>query len=532
MLKKTVLLFLVIVWSWAPIQAEPFQKVTRIDSGLIEGFESPLAAGVLIFKGVPYAAPPVGDLRWKPPQPVKSWEGVRQATKPSPWCPQPKSVAFAARTGQQAEDCLYLNVYTTAKDTAAKHPVMFWIHGGGHTTGSGMALFYSGARLAPLGVVIVSINYRLGPLGFLAHPLLSRESEKNVSGNYGFLDKISALKWVKRNITAFGGDPDRVTIFGESAGAASVTRLMVSPLARGLFHRAISQSGGPFGRNRHLRLQGKFPESAEEMGIKVQALLGCEKAENPLGCMRAKSHQEILEATKPAQGLYGRGLRFGPIVDGWAIPEDPGLLFYKGEIAKVPFMVGANADEGTIFLKQLPINGIKGYEQFVKLIGREETPKLLELFPVKTTDEIKPSLNKLTAVFAFIAPARGMARLVSKNKSPVYQYHFTRVVPLPRLKQLGAFHAAEIFYAFGNIGRQIGQFETDRKLSDAMRAYWTNFAKSGDPNGPDLPKWPVYTTSEDPHLELGAEIKPGKGLYKEACDLLENRLFSSLKKQL
>lgn len=528
---KTLISFFLILATFTSIQAEPIKKVVRVESGLLEGFESPRAPGVLIFKGVPYAAPPVGDLRWKDPQPLKPWDGVKQATEASAWCPQPKSIA-SGQIGQLDEDCLYLNVYTTAKDSTAKHPVMVWIHGGGHTTGSGMSLFYSGARLANKGVVLVSINYRLGPFGFLAHPLLSKESTHNISGNFGFLDEIAALQWVQRNITVFGGDPDRVTIFGESAGAASVARLMVSPMARGLFHRAISQSGGPFGRNRHIRDVRNNQESAESMGIRVQELLGCKTDKEPLKCLRSKSHEEILESTKPAQGLYGRGLRFGPIVDGWVIPEDPGLLWYKGEIAKVPFMVGANADEGTIFLQQLPLQDIKAYKQFVRLIGREQTPQLLALFPVKNESEIKPALNKLTAVMAFIAPARGMARLAAKQQPHVYQYHFTRVAPLPRLKVLGAFHGAEIFYAFGNIGPQLGGIEEDRFLSDTMRTYWTNFAATGNPNGSDLPKWPAYAKDADPHLELGSKIRVGQGLYKKACDLLETRLFNLLEKQL
>ena len=530
MTKLLFSLFLVLI-SLNSVQAEAIKDIVRVESGKLKGYESPRAPGVLIFKGVPYAAPPVGDLRWKDPQPLKPWDGVRQAAEASAWCPQPKSIA-SRQIGELDEDCLYLNVYTTAKDTTANYPVMFWIHGGGHTTGSGMSLFYSGARLADKGVVVVTINYRLGPFGFLAHPLLSKESANNASGNFGFLDEIAALQWVKHNIKAFGGDPDRVTIFGESAGAASVARLMVSPMARGLFHRAISQSGGPFGRNRHIREDRNNQESAESIGVKVQELLGCEKDKEPLKCMRSKSHEEILEATKPAQGLYGRGLRFGPIVDGWVIPEDPGLLWYKGEIAKVPFMVGANADEGTIFLQQLPIQDITAYERFVRLIGREQTPELLELFPAKNEPEIKPALNKLTAVVAFIAPARGMARLASKQQPHVYQYHFTRVAPLPRLKILGAFHSAEIFYAFGNIGPRLGSIEKDRNLSDTMRTYWSNFAKAGDPNGADLPKWPAYTKVVDPHLELGSEIKIGQGLYKTACDLLESRLFKQLEQQL
>ncbi|MBW2086440.1 MAG: carboxylesterase family protein, partial [Deltaproteobacteria bacterium] len=504
--------------------ARPLEDPLRIESGLISGFRAGEKKDLLVFKGVPYAAPPVGELRWKPPQPPVTWGGVKITRKPCAWCPQPASVAFARRTGLQSEDCLYLNVWTMAKDTDEKRPVMVWIHGGGSTTGSGGALFYSGGRLARLGVVVVTINYRLGPLGYLAHPLLSHESDKGVSGNYGFLDQIAALKWVQRNISAFGGDPDNVTIFGESAGAVAVTRLMISPLARGLFHRAIAQSGGPFGRNRHLRERKYNMKSGEATGEKVAQLLGCDQADDVLAAMRAKSAEKIIEDAKPAQGLFGRGIKFGPIVDGWALPDDPGFLFLEGRMANVPFMVGSNADEGTIFLKQITIKTPEAYKNMVKIVGRKYASKLLKLFPVNTEEDVKPALNKLIGVSAFVSNARTMARAASERQPRVYLYHFTRVPPMGSLKHLGAFHAAEIFYAFGNIGPVIRQSDPDRNLSDKMMAFWTNFAKTGDPNGEGLPHWPAYETDKDQHLELGAEIKVGEGLYREACDIFEELL--------
>lgn len=225
----------------------------KTESGLVSGLAAGPSGEVRVYRGIPFAAPPVGPLRWKPPQPANSWDGVRECTRFGPWCPQPRPfVAF--ESGQiQSEDCLYLNVWTAARSAGDRLPVMFWIHGGGFTTGSGAMASYDGTALARQGVVVVTINYRLGPFGYLAHPLLSRESPQGVSGNYGHLDQIAALHWVRKNIAAFGGDPGCVTIFGESAGAMSVCRLMVSPLARGLFHRAIAQSGGAHGRNRHLR---------------------------------------------------------------------------------------------------------------------------------------------------------------------------------------------------------------------------------------------------------------------------------------
>ena len=530
-MKRTIFLLfcLVIAFGVNPARARPIENPVKIESGLISGFSYGEKKDLLIFKGVPYAAPPVGALRWRPPRPVKPWDGVKITRKPCAWCPQPKSIAFARKTGPQSEDCLYLNIWTMAKDTEEKRPVMVWIHGGGSTTGSGGTLFYSGGRLARRGVVVVTINYRLGPIGYLAHPLLSGESEKGVSGNYGFLDQIAALKWVQRNITAFGGDPGNVTIFGESAGASAVSRLMVSPLAKGLFHRAIAQSGGPFGRNSYLRKKKYNRESAEAIGQKVARMLGCDQAGDVLAAMRAKSAAEIIKTVKPAQGLFGKGFKFGPIVDGWAIPDDPGRVFIESRMANVPLMVGSNADEGTIFLKQLPVKSVKTYKKLIRAVGKEHASDLLRLFPVEKEEDVLPALNKLITVSIFVSAARAMARAEAKVNSNVYLYHFTRVPPIERIKPLGAFHSVEIFYAFGNLGPRLRKSDTDRKLSETMMAYWTNFAKTGNPNGQGLPRWPAYNPEKDQYIELGSEIKARQGLYKEACDIFEGFLKRKIK---
>jgi len=509
--------------------AAPVKDVITIESGVISGFTAEGENSLHVYKGIPYAVPPVGKLRWKPPKPPMSWDSVRSATEPGPWCPQPESIIFSGYSGLQEEDCLYLNIWTPAKDTEEKRPVMLWIHGGDSTIGSGSVAAFDGRRLAGMGIVVVTINYRLGPLGYLAHPLLSKESEKGVSGNYGFLDQIASLKWVKRNIAAFGGNPDNVTIFGGSAGALAVTRLMVSPLADGLFHRAIAQSGGSFGLNIRLREKLYGLESAEEIGESVSELLGVSYDRDVLAAMRTKSPDEIMKAAKPSQGLYGSGIRFGPIVDGWSIPADPGILFLEGKIMNVPFLTGANADEGSIFLGQSPIKDPNGYKYIIQLYGREHASDLLRLFPAKSAKEIKSALNKYISVSSFIAPARGMVRAVQKHQPNTYLYHFTRVSPIKDFKQFGAFHGSEIIYAFGNLGSLLGNVVTDRNLSDKMVAYWTNFAKTGNPNGEGLPKWPAYQTATDQHLELGAKIKIGSGLYREACDIFEDLMQTAIK---
>lgn len=520
---------IIITLAFVPaLQAGPIQDPLKIESGLISGFSR--GDKVLIYKGIPYAQPPVGDLRWKPPQPAESWEGVREAKTAGPWCPQPPSLAFARATGPQSEDCLYLNVWTAARDTEEKRPVMVWIHGGSFVTGSGGGLIYDGTQLAKRGVVIVTINYRLGALGFMAHPLLSKESAKGVSGNYGFLDQIEALKWVKRNISSFGGDPHNVTIFGESAGALAVTRLMVSPLARGLFQRVIAESGGPFGRNRRLREDMPNLEAAEKVGVRIADQLGCGQADDVLKALRSKTPEEIINVSRPIQGLFGKGNRFGPIVDGWALPGDPGKMWVEGKTADVPLMIGTNADEGTIFMKSLANSDVQGYEKVIRAIYPEQAEEILKLFPAGNDEEVKAALDKLITVSSFISPARLMARLASKKSAKVFLYHFTRVVPLPRLQQLGAFHAAEISYVFGNLGPVLGKNEIDRNLSEKMGRYWTDFARTGDPNGNGLPDWPAYQTDKDEYMELGNEIKTGSGLYKQACDLFEARLYQSLEK--
>ena len=495
----------------------PLTDPLRIEGGPISG--QPVEKGdVRAYKGIPFAAPPLGDLRWKPPQPVKQWEGVRACTEFGNWCPQPKPL-LGRELGTLSEDCLYLNVWTPAKTPAARLPVMLWIHGGGHTTGSGGMPYYNGEHLAREGVVVVTINYRLGPFGFLAHPALSKESEKGVSGNCGMLDQIAALQWVRKNIAAFGGNPECVTIFGESAGAASVCRLMVCPLARGLFHRAIGESGGPYGFNRDLREQRGRLTSAEKMGEEIAKALGCDAAPDVLAALRAKSSDQVLNAANPAQGLFGKGNKFGPVVDGWVLPDDPGRLWDQGKQADVPFMTGTNADEGTIFLQQLPVQHVLGYRLAARTLFQDQADEVLKLFPVEKDEDIPGALNKLVTVASFVSPARMLVRAMAQRQTPVYLYHFMRVPDTKRAAKLGACHAIEIPYVFGTLPKGLG--EKDEKLSESVCRYWANLAKTGNPNGAGLPAWPVYAADKDECLELGDEIKVKSGLYKEACDALE-----------
>jgi para-nitrobenzyl esterase len=411
---------------------------------------------------------------------------------------------------------------------------MFWIHGGGSTSGSGNILSYSGGRLASeRGVVVVTINYRLGPLGFMAHPLLSEESGKGISGNYGSLDQIEALKWVHRNITAFGGDPNNITVFGESAGARSVSMLLVSPLARGLFHRAIMQSGMGLSIIGHLKKKVNRKASFEDMGVMISRKMGCEDSEDVLACLRSKTPEELLQKTKPKSGLYGPGMKFGPIVDGYLWADSIGYLYVEGQFPDIPILMGTNQDEGSYLIAPLKVSTVEKYNQLLKLLARGDEgnyQELLKLFPVKNDEEVKQGLNRLVTIATFHTAHRKAARLISeKNKNAVFFYHYTRTVPIPALKPLGAFHGAEIFYAFGNIGKSKHYTEIDYTLSETMMSYWTNFAKTGNPNGKGLPHWPAYTQEKDRHMELGDEIKSGVNLYNQECDLIEKIQVNMLK---
>jgi para-nitrobenzyl esterase len=504
----------------APAAAGGLADPIRIDSGRISGAPAGTDGAVRVYKGIPFAAPPVGDLRWKPPQPVKAWEDVRACTEFGPWCPQPTPI-MGRETGKQSEDCLYLNVWTPAKRPDEKLPVMVWIHGGGWTTGSGASKFYDGEALARQGVVLVTINYRLGPFGFFAHPALSKESERGVSGNYGLLDQIEALRWVQRNITALGGNPECVTIFGESAGSASVCRLMVSPPAAGLFHRVIAESGGVHGRNRHLKEQAGILEPMEKVGERIAAKLGCDKEADVLAALRAKSDVDVLIASDPAQGLFGKGTKFGCIVDGWLLPDDPDKLFEAGKQCKVPLMLGTNADEGTIFLRQLLAKQPAAYELMVRGLFRANADEMLQLFPAATANDVPGALDRLTTASSFVWPARCMARAMEKAGGKAYLYHFTRVAPMYRERGLGALHAGEIPYVFDHTPTLPGFEEKDRDLARVMSACWVRFAATGDPNGPGLAKWPAYAAAADEHMQFGDTVEVKAGLYREACDLLD-----------
>jgi len=502
----------------------PVGLTVAIEGGEIRGISVGGEGGVAAFLGIPFAAPPTGALRFRPPEPVEPWEGVRECVRFGPSCPQPVSAMSAAGggAGEQSEDCLHLNVWTAAKRDDERRPVMVWIHGGAFFLGSASGTSYDGANLARRGVVVVTVNYRLGPFGFLAHPELSKESPHGASGNWGLLDQIAALRWVKSNVARLGGDPGNVTIFGESAGAMSVSCLLVSPLARGLFHRAIAQSGAAIWMARRLREPGLQEESAEAAGVRVvQDLVG--EAKDPIAAARAKSAQELLAAARPALRLAGGGdgNSYGPVTDGWVLPDDPWLLFDEGRVNRVPLLIGTNADEGTLFVLQAPPVSSEEFEAEVRGLFGAAAGRLLDCYTLERHGDPRRARAAMLGDSTFVAPTRAQVRAVSQSGAPCFLYHFTRVSGAGPARELGAFHAAEIGYVFGRLESGIlSRFDaTDRRLSATMMDYWVQFARTGDPNRPGLPRWPAYVEEEDVHLELGDEVKPGAWLRAEECDL-------------
>ncbi|MCG3178810.1 MAG: Fumonisin B1 esterase [Phycisphaerae bacterium] len=495
----------------------PTAPVVDVDGGKVRG--AMIEGGICVYRGVPFAAPPTGARRWKPPQPVVPWQGVRECVKFGPSCPQPDALLGTPETSQ-SEDCLYLNVWTPAKRDG-QLPVMLWIHGGGHTTGSGSRPYYDGRHLVPLGVVVVTINYRLGPLGYFAHPLLSKESPDGVSGNYGMLDQIAALKWVQRNIAGFGGDPKCLTIFGESAGSASISRLMVCPQAAGLFQRAIAESGGARGRNRHLTRTWYGMESMESVGVEVAGRLGADKTADPLAALRAVPPQKLIEATQPVRGLFGQGIKFGPVVDGWLIPDEPETLWARGKQHDVPFMAGFNADEGTVFLQQLPIKRKRGYDFIISRTFGEHGDEALRLFPAASDKDVPDAMSRMVTVSSFAAPARFMVAAMEQKKSPGYLYEFTKVSPGAAKKGWGAFHSEEIFYVF-QTGKLLSFDASDVLLSELMARTWVRFARTGNPSADDGVSWPPYRRAADRLMIFGPpRVGEAPNPLAEPCDLMD-----------
>ena len=496
-------------------------NLIRVDGGTISGTA---ADGVRSYKGIPFAAPPVGDLRWKPPQPVIPWEGVRECISFGAECPQspyPEGSMYYTAPQKKSEDCLYLNVWTTA-NAGEKRPVMVWIHGGALTRGSGSRGTYDGTAFAKKGVVLVTVNYRLGPLGYLAHPDLSGESPNHSSGNYGVLDQIAALKWLRKNIAGFGGDPNRVTIFGESAGSWSVNVLVASPLAKGLFHRAIGESGGQFGPAMYLKEDRNKLPSAEKVGAAFAKAAGADS----IKALRALSADKIVDVFN--NDSEGKKFRTQPNVDGWVLPDEIRNIFAQGKQNAVPVLVGSNANEMTTLT--VPATVPRTVDDYRKRIGLQFGEKAVELdsaYPVKTDADVPAAYLGCLRDITFTLPMRTWARMTSTGHARAWLYFFSHVPPNPNSKYLGAYHASEIAYVFNNLNRQNPALQPgDSSLAESMMSYWVNFATTGDPNGKGLPTWTPYNVKDEPYMDFGDSIQIRNHLLKEQLDLLEKLQIS------
>ncbi|HZX72840.1 MAG TPA: carboxylesterase family protein, partial [Cyclobacteriaceae bacterium] len=460
-------------------------KPVATESGLVSGVKSS-TTNVVAFKGIPYAAPPVGELRWREPQPPVKWEGTRVADKFCASCIQnvrgsspPWTDEFMV-SGAVSEDCLFLNIWTPAKKTNQKLPVLMFIHGGAFREGSGSIAVYDGEALANKGIIVVNINYRMGILGFFAHPELTSESPNHASGNYALLDQIAALQWIKKNIAAFGGDPKKVTIGGQSAGASSVHALTASPLAKGLFVRAIAESGSTYSTGTNTT---KLAD-AEQNGVKFALAKGVASLKD----LRALSIEQLTQT--PVQGV-----NFGLIADGWFLPESIPAVFAQGKQNDVATLTGLNADEGS----SSPTYGkttLAAWKEQAQNNYKDQAEYFLKLY-VAETDEAAGKISKE------VARDRGMVSMylwaksrAATAKTSAFTYYFSRGIPWPAHPEFAAFHTSEIPYVFGNLKVLDRPWSIiDKQVSENMSYYWVNFISKGDPNGKGLPIWPAFNAN-------------------------------------
>lgn len=490
----------------------------QVDGGLIAGIRTQ-DDSIYIFKGIPYAAAPVGDLRWKASAPVPEWSGIKEchAFGPSPMQPSPEpfymwSEEFLIPKAPIDEDCLYLNVWTGAKKTNEKRPVVVWIHGGGFTSGSSAVPIYDGEATARKGVVFVSINYRLGVFGFFSHPALTAESPNNASGNYGLMDQIAALKWVKDNITAFGGDPENVTIAGQSAGAASVIFLVASPLAKGLFQKAIVQSGtGLLSRSPGPDRMALYDlQHAEQAGLQFANELNT----SSLAELRSISASEL--QSKAPFPLH-------PIIDGYVLPESVTTIYKQNQENDISLLTGWNEDDGILIGE---FDNADQYKEKILAQWGAAGPEVLEYYPATTDKEAEISQLHLQRDLVFGAQNYILANLVSDQAKAVFVYRFTRRVPAGKYKDFGAFHTGEVPYAYDNLQFVDRPFEpADYQLEEVMSDYWVNFIVSGNPNAAGLPEWPAYKTDSKQIMYLGDQQRKGILQDTVSLDFLSKNLY-------
>ncbi len=522
--------------------ADESELVVQTASGAVKGAYSSVAPEIQTFKGIPFAAPPVGDLRWRNPQPVTAWTDVRDATEFGSRCYQPtlEQGFYATDPQPTSEDCLYLNVWTSSSSNDASMPVMVWIHGGAFIMGSGSETIYNGDRLAQDGVVVVTVNYRLGLMGFFAHPALSAESETGVSGNQGLYDQIAALQWVQDNIAAFGGDPNNVTIFGESAGSISVCYLVATPLSGGLFQKAIGQSGGCFAKHPTLNESGEeflllaTPGVQDTSGYGVGqrvagALSGDADGKSAIAQMREMSPGEIAaklveqQVNVPWRSIY---------VDGVMFPEQMRLLMSGGDANRVDTIVGSTKDEGVMLWPEIPEVPLEAWESNLRSSAPEYAEQLIAAYTEDAEKSTKTATQEMMSDAIFTSEMRTWAQHVENQDKNVFVYVFNHAPPLEGMgRSLGAFHGGEIQYVFqSHAGENADDgfpelWDTsDREVASMMRRYWVNFAKTGDPNGEGLPEWPEYMTSTNQTLAIEQKANVVSDLRKTKLDVHERMM--------
>lgn len=498
-----------------PIEKGPL--VVKTEKGAVEGA---LAGSTRAFLGIPFAAPPVGKLRWKPPVPHEPWSATRKATEKGPACAQNSPVGNKLDESS-SEDCLTLNVWTPAALKTPSPPVLVWIHGGAFVLGSGGEDSYDGQLLSEAtGAVVVTINYRLGPFGFLALPTLKSEDPAHPStGGYGLEDQRLALEWVKGNIAAFGGDAQRVTLFGESAGGYSTCMHLVSPPSKGLFQRAIIESGP---------CNVATPEAtATKQGEAFLKALSCQAEPDPLACARGKSTAEVMRALPLSNDfLFGKGANWFPVIDGWNLSDDPGKLLAAGSFDKIPIVLGANADEATLFfsLAGTMVPDDAAFEALAEALVPSHGKEIVARYPRATYGSSLRAATTAVGDAAFVCPTRRTARAISAAGADTYLYHFTYAPKETLFGDLGAFHSAEIRYVFGVPSQLLPKPLTDEelRLSASIMGYFSRHAAAGSPSGEGAPAWPKYRVDTDENIVLGSAITTQSRLKTDLCDFWDS----------
>jgi para-nitrobenzyl esterase len=472
--------------------------VVKIQSGLVEGIQFGSEPNAAAFLGVPYAAPPTRELRWKSPEPVPKWTGIRKAVDFGSACPQLPAPWLPYIEGK--EDCLYLNIWTTELRKDANCPVLVYFHGGSNTQGYSQ-MTPLGPPLSRLGLVVVSANYRLGPFGFLAHPALTAESEHHSSGNYGLLDQLQALKWVKENIREFGGNPDQVTVMGQSAGAVDTCLLMASPLSHGLFQGAILESGecqDTFNEDIHRPIEYNLIDTTgEASGERLARDLGVSSGPDTFQKLRQIPANQILKAWKDDPGLH-----FDAIVDGWIIPKQPALIFADGKEMHIPILVGSNSDEATVFGNN-NLKTVGDYKRYLQQDTGKYFGQEFQLFPVSSDADVATRSVQLGSD-EFACGAYSIAQAMTKEDVKAYLYYFTYVDPGKR-SRLGAHHGEELFFLSDSFPGNWEHTSKDQELGNLIRGYWVQFVKTDNPNFDGAPKWPAYGKSPE-YFELGEHV--------------------------